>query len=140
MKSTHQVNIKNVFSYWKNFLLYFTQRDCNRNYTVEVMQGSPQNDHLNFSFVEDITVVVERNGYSMVPNNSAARLLISKIFSLPTRLIWTYRLIKIQIIFLSTRLLSTILYFFYIFSMLFAAFFATNASIMHFFHVCSSFY
>ena len=44
--------------------------------------------------------------YSMVPNNSAARLLIFKIFSLPTRLIWTYTLIKIQIIFLPTRLLS----------------------------------
>ena len=28
--------------------------------------------------------------YSMVPNNSAARLLIFEIFSLPTRLIWTY--------------------------------------------------
>ena len=49
--------------------------------------------------------------YSMVPNNSAARLLIFKIFFLPTRLIWTYTLIKIQIIFLPTRLLSTIFYF-----------------------------
>ena len=61
--------------------------------------------------------------YSMVPNNSAARLLIFKIFSLPTRLIWTYTLIKIQIIFLPTCLLSTIFYFFYLFLMLFAAFF-----------------
>ena len=50
--------------------------------------------------------------YSMVPNDSAARLLIFKIFSLPTWLIWTYTLIKIQIIFLPTRLLSTIFYFF----------------------------
>ena len=49
--------------------------------------------------------------YSMVPNNSAARLLTFKIFSLPTRFIWTYTLIKIQIIILSTRLLSTIFYF-----------------------------
>ena len=55
----------------------------------------------------------------MVPNNSAARLLIFKIFSLPTRLIWTYTLIKIQIIFLPTRLLSTI---FYIFLSIFNAF------------------
>jgi hypothetical protein len=30
-----------------------------------------------------------------VPNNSAARLLIFKIFSLQTWLIWTYTLIKI---------------------------------------------
>ena len=52
------------------------------------------------------------DAYSMVPNNSAARLLIFKIFSLPTLLIWTYTLIKIQIIFLPTRLLSTIFYFF----------------------------
>ena len=49
--------------------------------------------------------------YSMVPNNSAARLLIFEIFSLPTRLIWTYTLIKIQIIFLPTCLLSIILNF-----------------------------
>ena len=28
--------------------------------------------------------------YSMVPNNSAARLLTFKIFSLPTLLIWTF--------------------------------------------------
>ena len=54
--------------------------------------------------------------YSMVPNNSAARLLILKIFSLPTRLIWTYTLIKIQIIFLPTRLLSTMFYFFIYFN------------------------
>ena len=50
--------------------------------------------------------------YSKVPNNSAARLLIFKKFSLPTRLIWTYTLIKIQTIFLPTRLLSTKFYFF----------------------------
>ena len=49
--------------------------------------------------------------YSRVPNNSAARLLIFGDFSLPTRLIWTYTLIKIQIIFLPTRLLSNIFYF-----------------------------
>ena len=36
------------------------------------------------------------NEYSMVPNNSAACLLIFKIFSLPTRLIWTYTLITVQ--------------------------------------------
>ena len=50
--------------------------------------------------------------YSKVPNNSAARLLIFKKFTLPTRLIWTYTLIKIQTIFLPTRLLSTKFYFF----------------------------
>ena len=49
--------------------------------------------------------------YSMVPNNSAARLLIFEIFSLPTLPIWTYTLIKIQIIFLPTCLLSIILNF-----------------------------
>ena len=46
--------------------------------------------------------------YSKVPNNSAARLLIYKIFFYQHGLIWTYTLIKIQIIFLPTRLLSTI--------------------------------
>ena len=71
--------------------------------------------------------------YSMVPNNSAARLLIFKIFSPPTRLIWTYTLIKIQIIFLPTRLLSTIFYFFIYFQCFLQPFFVTNASIMHFF-------
>ena len=50
--------------------------------------------------------------YSRVPNNSAARLLIFPNFSLPTQLIWTYTLIKFQIIFLPTRLLSTTFYFF----------------------------
>ena len=49
--------------------------------------------------------------YSKVPNNSAARLLILKIFSYQHSLIWTYTLIKIQIIFLLTRLLSAIFYF-----------------------------
>ena len=78
--------------------------------------------------------------YSMVPNNSAARLLIFKIFSLPTRLIWTYTLIKIQIIFLPTRLLSTIFTFLSIFNGFCSLFFVTNASIMHFFHLFSSFY
>ena len=34
--------------------------------------------------------------YSMVPNNSAAHLLNFKNFSLPTRLIWTFTLIKFQ--------------------------------------------
>ena len=52
--------------------------------------------------------------YSMVPNNSAARLLTFEIFSLPTRLIWIYTLIKIQIIFLPTCLLSIILNFCFI--------------------------
>ena len=46
--------------------------------------------------------------YSMVPNNSAARLLIFEIFSLTTSFIWTYTLIKIQIIFLPKCLLSII--------------------------------
>ena len=78
--------------------------------------------------------------YSMVPNNSAARLLIFKIFSLPTRLIWTYTLIKIQIIFLPTCLLSTIFYFFYLFLMLFAAFFCYKCLNNAFFHLFSSFY
>ena len=64
--------------------------------------------------------------YSKVPNNSPARLLIFKIFSYQHGLIWTYTLIKIQIIFLPTRLLITIFYFFYLISMLFA-------SIMYFF-------
>ena len=49
--------------------------------------------------------------YSKVPNNSAARLIIFEIFSYQHGLFWTYTLIKIQIIFLPTRLLSTILYF-----------------------------
>ena len=40
--------------------------------------------------------------YSMVPNNSAARLFNFQDFSLPTQLIWTYTLIKFQIIFLPT--------------------------------------
>ena len=77
--------------------------------------------------------------YSKVPNNSAARLLIFSNFSLPTRLIWTYTLIKIQIIFLPTRLLSTIFYFFIYFQCFFQPFFITIASIMHYFHVFSSF-
>ena len=71
--------------------------------------------------------------YSMVPNNSAARLLIFKIFALPTRLIWTYTLIKIQIIFLPTRLLSTILFFFIYFQCFLQPFFVTIASKMLFF-------
>ena len=58
----------------------------------------------------------------MVPNNSAARLFIFLNFSLPTRLIWTYTVIKFQIICLPTRLLSTIFYIFSIFSMLFCYF------------------
>ena len=49
--------------------------------------------------------------YSKVLNNSAARLLIFKIFSYQPDLIWTYTLIKIQTIFLNlTCLLSTIFY------------------------------
>ena len=43
----------------------------------------------------------------MVPNNSAARLLIFLNFSLPTRLIWTYTLIKFWLKILPTRLLCT---------------------------------
>ena len=79
-----------------------------------------------FSFFHFLKLGFRPILYSMVLNNSAARLSIFKIFSLPTRLIWTYTLIKIQIIFLPTRLLSTIFYFFYLFSMLFAAFFCYN--------------
>ena len=45
--------------------------------------------------------------YSRVPNNRAARLLIFPNFSLPTRLIWTYTLIKFQKKILPTRLLCT---------------------------------
>ena len=77
--------------------------------------------------------------YSMVPNNSAARFLIFKIFSLPTQLIWTYTLIKIQIIFLPTRLLSTTFYFFYLVFMIFTVIFITIALIRQFFYVLSSF-
>ena len=75
----------------------------------------------------------KKASYSMVPNKIAARLLISKIFSLPTRLIWTYTVIKIQIIFLPTRLLSTIFYFFIHFQGILQPFFITITSIMHFF-------
>ena len=42
-----------------------------------------------------------------MPNNRAARLLIFPNFSLPTRLIWTYTLIKFQEKILPTRLLRT---------------------------------
>ena len=45
--------------------------------------------------------------YSRVPNNSAARLLIFLNFSLPTRLIWTYTLIKFQEKILPAQLLCT---------------------------------
>ena len=71
--------------------------------------------------------------YSKVPNNSAARLLIFKKFSLPTRLIWTYTLIKIQTIFLPTRLLSTKFYFFVYFQCFWQPFFIIIATVMHFF-------
>ena len=47
------------------------------------------------------------SNYSRVPNNRAARLLIFPNFSLPTRLIWTYTLIKFQEKILPTRLLCT---------------------------------
>ena len=78
---------------------------------------------LNFTGLSILWAVI-LDTYSKVPNNSAACLLIFKIFSYQHSLIWTYTLIKIQIIFLPTRLLSTIFYsFFYLFSMLFAAFF-----------------
>ena len=79
--------------------------------------------------------------YSKVPNDSANRLLISKIFSYQHSLIWTYMLIKIQIIFPPTHLLSTIFTLFFLFSMLFAAFFCYNCfnnKIMYF-HPCISF-
>ena len=49
--------------------------------------------------------------YSIVPNNSVAPLIIFENFSLPTRLIWSYTLIKVQIIILPTCLLSIILNF-----------------------------
>ena len=45
--------------------------------------------------------------YSRVPNNRAARLLIFLNFCLPTRLIWTYTLIKFQEKILPTQLLCT---------------------------------
>ena len=77
--------------------------------------------------------------YSRVPNNSAARLLNFKISSYQHGLIWTYTLIKIQIIFLLTRLLSTIFYFFIYFQCFLQPFFVTITSIMHFFHAFSSF-
>ena len=62
----------------------------------------------------------------MVPNNSAARLFIFKVFSLPTRLIWTYTVINFSIIFLPTCLLSTIFYYFFLFSILFIIIFHYN--------------
>ena len=61
-----------------------------------------------------------------MPNNSAARLFIFKVFSLPTRLIWTYTVINFSIIFLPTCLLSTISYYSFIFSILFIAIFCYN--------------
>ena len=66
--------------------------------------------------------------YSRVPNNSAARLLIFLNFSLPTRLIWTYTLIKFHEKILPTRLLCTTFYFFYLVFMLFTVFFHCNCS------------
>ena len=92
---------------------------------------------LDYSIVWTLTLTLT---YSMVPNNSAARLFIFKIFFLPTRLIWTYMLIKIQIIFLPTRLLSTIFYFFYLLFMLFIVFFHYNCFNNAIFYVLSSFY
>ena len=59
-------------------------------------------------------------------NNSAARLFIFKLFSLPTRLIWTYTVINISIIFLPTCLLSTLFYHSFSFSILFIAIFCYN--------------
>ena len=53
------------------------------------------------------TLYISITTYSRVPNNSAARLLIFPNFSLPTRLIWTYTLIKFQEKILPTRLLCT---------------------------------
>ena len=102
-----------------------------RSYFVELDVGSFyfQLNHLRWEYT-----------YSKVPNNSAARLLIFKKFSLPTRLIWTYTLIKIQTIFLPTRLLSTKFYFFCLFLMLLAAFFHYNCSSNAFFHAFSSLY
>ena len=54
--------------------------------------------------------------YSKVPNNSAARLFIFKVFSYQHALIWTYTVINFSIIFLPTCLLSTIFYYFFLFS------------------------
>ena len=48
-----------------------------------------------------------KDTYSRVPNNSAARLFIFPNFSLPTRLIWTFTLIKFQEKILPTLLLYT---------------------------------
>ena len=78
--------------------------------------------------------------YSKVPNNSAARLLIFMKFSLPTCLIWTYTLIKIQTIFLPTRLLSTKFYFFVYFQCFWQPFFHYNCYSNAFFHAFSSLY
>jgi|AACY02.4.fsa_nt_gi hypothetical protein len=59
-------------------------------------------------FYSETYIHISRDGtYSRVPNNRAARLLIFLNFSLPTRLIWTYTLIKFQEKILPTRLLST---------------------------------
>ena len=81
--------------------------------------------------------------YSKVPNNSTARLLIFKIFSYQHGLIWTYMIIKIQIVFLPTRLLSTILNFFSIFKAFWSLFFCynsfNNAFIFMYFHPFISF-
>ena len=64
------------------------------------------------------------NIYFMVLNNSAARLFIFKVFSLPTRLIWTYTVINFSKIFPPTCLLSTIVYSFFSFLNTFYGYFS----------------
>ena len=78
-----------------------------------------------------------RNRYSKVLNNSAARLSIFKIFSYHHGLIWTYTLIKIQLIFPPKHLLSTAFYFFSILNASCSLFFVIFASMMHLFSCIS---
>ena len=70
---------------------------------------------------------------------TAARLSIFEIFSYQHALIWTYR---VRIIFLTTCFLSTIFYFFFLFSMVFISFFHYNcfndAFCLMYFHSYSS--
>ena len=71
----------------------------------------------------------------MVPNNSAACLLIFKIFSLPTWLIWTFTVIKFQIMCLPTCLLSTTYFTFTSYFHAFQLVFITVTSKWHQFYI-----
>ena len=75
-----------------------------------------KDDDIKYAFVTVVSI--------LIPKYSKVCLLIFKVFSYQHGLIWTYTLIKIQIIFLPTCLLSTIFYFFYLLSMLFTAIFS----------------